>query len=206
MRLLDARLPRAAVTVVGVALVAALAVPASGEQQRQPVPRPFPTPGDRGQADAAEVGGALPPGTPAGNASAPPAASLTSQAEAPTAESLGIPIFPNAQYITSYDAGRGQRFHLFGAVTSFQELVSYYGNVLDERGRRVYDRPPIHQFETARFREREMDYRPSVTIKDYAWDGSAGYPNTTPGSDPPAFATIIQFTTLPNSPAATDNR
>ena len=206
MRLLDARLQRAAATVVGVFLVAALAVPASATQQRQPVPQPFPTPDNREQTDAADTSGAVPSGSSADTVSVPPAASLMSQTEAPTAESLGIPIFPTAQYITSYDAGRGQRFHLFGAVTDFRELVSYYGNVLDERGRRVYDRPPIHQFETARFRESEMDYRPSVTIKDYTWDGAAGYPNTTPGSDPPAFATIIQFTTLPNSPAATDDR
>ena len=28
---------------------------------------------------------------------------------------LGAPIYPSAVYLTSYDAGRGQRFYLFGS-------------------------------------------------------------------------------------------
>ena len=206
MRLFDARLRRAAATAVGAALAAVLAVPVASAQQRQPVPRPFPTPDDPGRPDAAETREAAPPVATADTVSTPAAASLMPEMGAPTEESLGVPIFPTAHYITSYDAGRGQRFHLFGAITTFGELVTYYARVLDDRGRRVYDGPPIHQFETARFRDREMDYRPGVTIKDYTWNGSAGYPNTTPAGDPPAFATIIQITTLPNSPAATNER
>ena len=111
------------------------------------------------------------------------------------------PDLPQRPYITSYDAGRGQRFHLFGTSARFADMVRYYSVVLRERGRRVYDAPPIHQFETARFRDREMDYRPSVTIKDYTWNGAAGYINTTPGGDPAAFPTIIQITTLPEGAA-----
>ena len=37
------------------------------------------------------------------------------QPEAPPTEAmLGVPIYPGAQFIASYDAGRGQRFYLFG--------------------------------------------------------------------------------------------
>ena len=114
---------------------------------------------------------------------------------------LGAPVYPNAQYLTSYDAGRGQRFHLFGTTARFTDMVRYYSVVLRDRGRRVYDAPPIHQFETARFRDREMDYRPSVTIKDYTWNGAAGYIHAAPGAGAATFPTIIQITTLPAGPA-----
>ncbi len=164
------------------ALLVAAAVPLSA--QRQPVPRPFPTPDDAPSRPASRT---------AVEASRPAPAT---DVEVPTEAMLGVPIYPSAQYITSYDAGRGQRFHLFGAGVAFADMVRYYSVVLRERGRRVYNAPAIHQFETARFRDREMNYRPSVTIKDYTWNGAAGYVNTT-GTGPVAFPTIIQITTLP---------
>ena len=169
-------------------LVAVTAVPVLA--QRQPVPRPFPTPG------AAPARPAPAPGVDA--TAQPPAAA----AEVPTAATLGVPIYPSARYLTSYDAGRGQRFHLFGTSAAFADMVRYYSVVLRERGRRVYDAPPIHQFETARFRDREMDYRPSVTVKDYTWNGAAGYIHAAPGADAATFPTVIQITTLPNGPAS----
>ena len=167
-------------------LVAATAVPLAA--QRQPVPRPFPTPG---------AAPARPAPAPRTDTAARPATAV----DVPTEATLGVPVYPNSQYISSYDAGRGQRFHLFGTSAGFAAMVRYYSVVLRERGRRVYDAPPIHQFETARFRDREMNFRPSVTIKDYTWNGAAGYINTTPGGDPAAFPTIIQITTLPQGMA-----
>ena len=164
-------------------LVAAAAVPLTA--QRRPIPRPFPTP---------EAAPERPAPTPQIDAAA---LSPVTDIDAPTEEMLGVPIYPSAEYITSYNAGRGQRFHLFGTSARFEDMVRYYSVVLRERGRRVYDAPPIHQFETARFRDDRMDYRPSVTIKDYAWNGAAGYLNPTPGADPPTFPTIIQITTAP---------
>ncbi len=197
----------------GVALLALIVLSGAAEAQRRPLaPRPFPTPGEptpeaEPSRDGAGAAATAAAGQPAQlDSPASPGPVAAAGLEAPTEAELGVNIFPNAQYIASYDAGRGQRFHLFGASAPFTDLVSYYSTVLDERGRRVYDRPAIHQFETARFRDREMDYRPSVTIKDYTWNGSPGYPNIAPGGDPAAFPTIIQITTLPNSPAASDGR
>ena len=164
-------------------LLAAAAVPLPA--QRRPVPRPFPTP---------EAAPARPAPGPEVDAASP---SLVAAGEVPTEATLGVPVYPSAQYITSYGAGRGQRFYLFGATVRFADMVRYYSLVLGERGRRVYDAPPIHQFETARFRDDRMDFRPSVTIKDYTWNGAAGYLNTTPGANPAAFPTIIQITTAP---------
>jgi hypothetical protein len=164
--------------------------------QRQPVPRPFPTPG----TTPARPAPARPaPVAPASEAAAP--APTVAAADAPTEQTLGVPIYPSAQYLASYDAGRGQRFHLFGTSAAFANLVRYYSVVLRERGRRVYDAPAIHQFETARFRDREMNFRPSVTIKDYTWNGAAGYIHAAPGAAAATFPTIIQITTLPEGTA-----
>lgn len=173
------------------------------EPQRRPVPRPFPRPGqsepDRGEA--------RPPAenpSPAALAATPPAAQAvtptTAQAgtaAAPTEETLGFPIYPAAQFITSYDAGQGQGYYLFGADIGFDALVRYYRNVLDDRGDRVFDEPPTHIFEVGRFREREMAFPPSVTIKDYAWNGSEGYPDPAGGR---RFRTVIQI--VPPPPAS----
>ena len=175
--------------VLATLLVTVAAVPLSA--QRRPVPRPFPSP---------EAPAVRPGATPEVDATAPAA---VTDASVPTEATLGVPVYPSAQYITSYDAGRGQRFHLFGTSARFPDLVRYYSARLRERGRRVYDAPPIHQFETARFRDREMDFRPSVTIKDYTWNGAAGYIHAAPGSDAATFPTIIQITTLPDG---ADNR
>ena len=48
---------------------------------------------------------------------------------APTEATLGFPIYPTAQFIASYDAGRGQRYYIFGATAPFAELVAYYRTV-----------------------------------------------------------------------------
>ena len=178
-----------------VCLVAALAVPAftifasagPEPQRRQPVPRPFPRPGNA-TPDAIETPDEHP---------ATPAPSLAAGAqEVPTEAMLGLPIYPNARFITSYDAGRGQRFYLFGANSSFEEMVGYYAVILDERGHRVFDAPATHMFEVGRFREREMAFPPGVTIKDYTWNGSDGYLNPT-GGEPARFKTVIQLVPPP---------
>ena len=109
---------------------------------------------------------------------------------------LGFPVYPAAEFITSYDAGRGQRYYLYGTNSEFEAMVRYYRNVLRERGNRVFDEPPTHIFEVGRFREREMAFPPSVTVKDYAWNGSEGYLNPA-GGEPARFRTIIQIVPSP---------
>ena len=51
------------------------------------------------------------------------------------------------------------------ATTPFAELVTYYRNLLKERGNLVFEVPPTHIFETGRFRDETMAFPPSVTIK-----------------------------------------
>lgn len=110
---------------------------------------------------------------------------------------LGAPLYPSAVFLTSYDAGRGQRYYIFGATVPFADLVGYYRTVLKQKGDELFDSPPTHQFETAKFRDEAMSFPPSVTIKDYTYGGSAGYPNPKPGAEPGRFPTIIQIVPAP---------
>jgi hypothetical protein len=112
-----------------------------------------------------------------------------------------VPLYPNAQFLTSYDAGRGQRFYLFGVALPFTDAVTFYRTTLKTRGEVLFESPPTHQFEIGRFREDAMAFPPSVTIKDYTWGGSGGYPNPTPGAKPERFPTIIQIVPALTGPA-----
>ena len=109
---------------------------------------------------------------------------------------LGVPVYPAAVYLTAYDAGRGQRYYIFGTRNGFGEMVQYYSTVLDDRGDSVFNAPAVHVFETGRFREDTMAFPPSVTIKDYTWSGSDGYLNPTPGATD-RYPTIIQIVPTP---------
>ena len=136
--------------------------------------------------------------TPQGAAPATPAARpVATDAAGPTEAMLGFPIFPGAQFIASYDAGRSQRYFIFGTTASFAELVSYYKTALKERGNQVFDEPLTHMFEVGRFREETMAFPPGVTIKDWTSSGSGGYPNPTPGAQPARYPTIIMIVPSP---------
>jgi hypothetical protein len=116
---------------------------------------------------------------------------------APTEEILGFPIYPSAQFIASYDAGRAQRYYIFGASAPYADLVAYYRTVLKERGNLVFEEPPTHMFEVGRFRDETMAFPPGVTIKDWAWGGTGGYPNPKPNAQPARFPTIIMIVPAP---------
>ena len=123
----------------------------------------------------------------------PRALKMFASAPAPTEAQLGVPLYPGAQFLTSYDAGRGQRFYLFGSTASFVNLVTYYRERLKQRGELVFDVPATHEFLVGRFREETMAFPPGVTVKDFQSEGSQGYPNPKPGGQPARFPTIIQI-------------
>ena len=106
---------------------------------------------------------------------------------------LGVPIYPGAQFIASYDAGRGQRYYIFGSAAPFVDLVAYYRTALKQKGELVYDFPATHEFDVGKYREETMAFPPGVTIKDYESEASQGYPNPKPGGTPARFPTIIQI-------------
>ena len=168
-------------SVVVVTLTAASAV--------SQTPQPFPRPGTSKPA---------PPPPPAPEPTPPdrPAQALpptTAPIEPPTEATLGVSIYPGAEFVASYDAGRGQRYYLFGTNASFLDIVNYYKNTLKQRGELIYEEPPIHEFDIGRFREETMAFPPGVTVKDYTWGGSAGYLNPKRGATPARFKTIIQI-------------
>jgi hypothetical protein len=109
-------------------------------------------------------------------------------------------VYPAATFIASYDAGRSQRYYLYGSAAPFAEIVSYYRTQLDERGDLVFKEPPTHMFEVGRFREETMAFPPGVTVKDWTWGGSQGYPNPKRGAQPARYPTIIMI--VPPPPAA----
>jgi hypothetical protein len=113
---------------------------------------------------------------------------------------LGVTIYPNAQFIGSYNAGRGQRYYLFGSAATFVDLVIYYRTTLKQRGELVYEVPATHEFDVGKFNEDTMAFPPGVTIKDFQSDVSQGYPNPKPGGQPARFPTIIQI--VPVVPSA----
>jgi hypothetical protein len=153
------------------------------------VPQPFPKPLDAQTPPKVEP--------PQKSGTTTPPAATAPVGPAPTQATLGLPVFPSAEFIASYDAGRGQRYYLFGTNNTFTQIVEYYKTVLKQRGELVYDEPPIHMFEVGRYREETMAFMPGVTVKDYGWAGSLGYLNPKRGAEPARFKTIIQIVPAP---------
>jgi hypothetical protein len=169
----------------------------AGPLQGQPVPQPFPRPGSPPvQAPPSRPAQPSAPATPPASAvPTPPSADA-----APTPAMLGVPLYPGAQFLTSYDAGRDQRYYLFGSAGSFVDLVAYYRTVLKQKGELVYEVPATHEFDVGRFDEKTMAFPPGVTIKDFMSDLSKGFPNPKPGGQPARFPTIIQIVPVSGRP------
>lgn len=165
---------------LGVVLAAVLVL------TQQPVPRPFPVPG-------------APPAAPTPPAPTSPAAPSTTPTRAPAAEPvpteamLGVPLYPGVQFLSSYDAGRGQRYYLFGSTAQFVDIVTFYRTALKQRGELIFEVPATHEFDVGRFREESMAFPPGVTVKDFESALSQGYPNPKRGAQPARFRSIIQI-------------
>jgi hypothetical protein len=150
-------------------------------------PQPFPRPPSTGTVQTGPPPAKQPPR----------ARAATVDPKEPTEGMMGMPLPPAAQFLASYDAGRGQRYYIFGTTGSFAEMVTYYRTYLKERGNFVFEEPPTHMFEVGRFREDTMAFPPGVTIKDYTWGGSKGYPNPKRPAKPERFPTIIMIVPVP---------
>ena len=161
-------------------------------------PQPFPRPGDAQAPPAAQA-----PAPPT-SAPQPQAAQSASNPGAPTEAMLVFPVYPAAQFLAAWDAGRGQRYYIFGTTAPFADIVTYYRSQLDERGSLVFREPATHMFEVGRFRDETMAFPPGVTVKDWTWGGSQGYPNPTLGGQPERFPTIIMI--VPPPAGAEDQR
>jgi hypothetical protein len=155
-----------------------------------PVPRPFPG------------SGAPPPTTkpraPAPASPPPATAAPPAQTDSPPAPAAlaGLPLFPAAEYLDSFDAGRGQRYYLYGARAPFEEVVAHFRTALRTGGRQLYRTPAIQQFDLGRFNDDEMAYPPSVVVKDYAGEPGGGYLFVRNATEQ-RFPTIIQIVPPP---------
>ncbi len=150
-------------------------------------------------AAAAPAGAKEPPVAPQAAAQAP-ARSPAAPEQAPTEDSLGVPFYPAMVFLGLFDAGSGQRYYLFGINAAFDDVVSWYKTALKQRGELVFDEPATHEFDIGKFREETMVFPPSVTVKDYAWGGMAGYPNPVPNGVPERFRTVVQIVPIPSAP------
>jgi hypothetical protein len=163
-----------------------LAACCSAAPLAQVKPQPFPKPGQ------------APPQNPPPASPVSPVPGQPQDAGAPPEAVLGVTVYPTAQFIASYDAGRGQRYYLYGTTASFGEIVQYYRTLLRQRGDLVIEDPPVHQFDLGRFREDTMAFPPSVTVKDYTRGRAGGYLVARPGGQSLRYPTIIQV--VPNPP------
>jgi hypothetical protein len=114
---------------------------------------------------------------------------------------LGVPgvIYPTADFLTSFEIGRGQRCYLFGTNASFAEMVAYYRQVLKDGGRELFKTPAMQQFDLGKFQDQTMSYPPSVVVKDYA-SGSNGATDgylQVDGTRQRRFKTIVQIVPMP---------
>jgi len=176
------------------ALVAAVVVLGTAAAQ---TPQPFP----RGTPQApapppATARPAQPPPAPPTPAPATPPSTPVDPAT-PSEATLGLPIYPGAQFISSYDAGRAQRYYIFGSTAAFADLVTYYRTILKDKGNLVFQEPPTHMFEVGRFNSDTMAFPPGVTVKDFTWGGSQGYANPKPGAQPARFPSVLMIVPVP---------
>ena len=208
MKVMAARLQAAFVLA---AMMMMMMMTGGGTADAQPVPQPFPRP----EPSPPPTGGATPeppppstdPGEPPATPDPAPSDAVETPAEAPpdmpalgvireeapSDETLGLPVYPTATFLASYDAGFGQRYYLFGTLDSYDQIVAYYRIVLREGGTEVFEEPPTYMFEIGRFREATMAFPPGVTVKDYAWGELGGYLNPDPHGEPERFPTVIQI-------------
>jgi hypothetical protein len=164
-------------------------------------PQPFPRAGSQPPTQAPPRSAAPSPQAPAAPAQPGTAAAAPADPNVPTAATLGVPLHPTAQFLASYDAGRGQRYYIFGSTAPYMELVAFYRTQLKDKGDQVFDQPATHMFQMGRFRDETMAFPPSVTVKDWTWGGSQGYLNPKPGAQPARFPTVVMIVPVP-PPAA----
>ena len=151
--------------------------------QNPPAPRPFP--------------GAPPPPPPAEQPAPQPVDAATGDpaAQAAVDPATGVPLYPGSVLLTQYNAGPSQPVYLYGSSSTFANVVEYYKGVLRDRGRQLFD-GPMHQFDLGRFRRETMTLQPSVTVKDFTWNGREGYAHAN-GRELVKYPTVIQIVPAP---------
>jgi hypothetical protein len=157
--------------------------PPASPPQTTPVPKPFPgsNPNSSAPAKPSTPPPQSTPNKPAAPPQTPPAQPVSAQpaspapAGAPTEASLGVKLFPDATFLESFDAGRGQRLYIFGTNAAYLEVAAFYKRELGGANE-LFKQPAMLQFDIPgmKFTKETMAYPPSVVVKDYTWTGTAG--------------------------------
>ena len=146
----------------------------------QPVPKPFP--------------GSNPPTTTPGkpaDGSAPAVPAPKPNLPSPQ-ELANAPLYPAADFLESFDAGRGQKYFIYGTNAPYIDIIAFYRKQLGNGGQEVFRAPAMQRFDLGRFDEQTMAYPPSVVVKDYTWNGGTGYLAVS-GTTERRYRTIIQI-------------
>ena len=174
-------------------IVATVIIGGASSLQTPPVPKPFPKPGQPTTTSAPPTTTpAQPPARVPENPARVPEVTSQAPAGTPTEASLGVPFYPTWEFLESFDAGRGQRYYIFGSNAAYAEIVGYYKNVMKNGGRTIFEAPAMQQWDLGKFQEQTMAYPPSIVVKDYSWNGSAGY-LFVDGAKEKRFKTVIQI-------------
>lgn len=104
----------------------------------------------------------------------------------------GVQGYPGAEFLESYDAGKGQRMFAFGTNDPFATVLAFYKNQFKRSGEEVSRTPAIVQFDLGPFDVNTMAQRPSVVVKDFTWPDPAGYLHVA-GTTQKHFKTIVHI-------------
>jgi hypothetical protein len=157
------------------------------------VPKPFPGTAPAKPSEPSPLPPSPAPAPPVAAPTRPPSAAPSIEPAGATIQPpAGLPVYPSADFIEGFDAGLGQRYYLYGTDMPYEDIVAYYRSTLKNSGRELFREPPTRQFDLGRFQENAMAYPPSVVVKDYTWNGSAGFLAVS-GTTEKRYRTIIQI-------------
>ena len=169
-----------------VILVAMLAVAMMTQQPVRPFPKPGETPPPSARAATAD----------ASRASSAAEAGYRSTRNGADPGDARLACLPGAQFLASCDAGRGQRYYLFGTNATFAEIVAYYKTYLKDGGERVYDDAgaPVG---SRTVRRRNNGVSAGHHGQGLCLGRVEGLAQPKPNANPARFVTIIQIVPAP---------
>ena len=143
-------------------------------RHQPPAPRPPAAPAPPAATGGAPGSAATPPAGTCG-AGANHAGHRTVGGRATGPSPPGVPLYPTAEYLDTFDAGAASSTSLRHERAVRRDRVVLQDDAQDRRARSCSARQPTHQFDLGRFQEERMAFPPSVVVKDYTWNNSPGY-------------------------------
>ena len=172
-----------AVFVIGAAVAAtALIAQTPPPPTPTPLPKPAPFPGAQTPVPSAR------PASPA-----PASTGAVQDAGATDPRLAGVPMYPGALFLESFDVGSGQRVWVFGTNDLYADVVAFFKAQLKKSGEEVSRKTPaIQQFDLGSFDSGTMAQRPGILVKDFTWPDQAGYVHVV-GTTEQRYKTLIQI-------------